>query len=221
MDATSEALRRITLFAGLSDQTLARLARMASPRPFAPGEMIVLEGEPCQAAYFVSAGRVRVYRLSPSGRQQVLVVLGAGEAFNTVPAFQPQGVNQATVEGVTSGLVYAFAPEDLRKLVGQCPDLALALLQNFASKLDHLTDLVEDLSLRSVRSRLARFLLEQADETPAAPRWTQDEMAARLGTVRDMVGRTLRAFADAGWVRLDRNRIVLLDRDGLQAEAEG
>lgn len=137
-----------------------------------------------------------------------------------VPAVQPQGLNHAMVEGSTSGLLYVFPANDLRGLVGQCPDLALSLLRDFAEKLDHLTDLVEDLSLRSVRSRLARFLLEQADERPAAPRWTQDEMAARLGTVRDVVGRTLRAFADAGWVRMDRQRIVLLDREGLQAEAD-
>jgi CRP/FNR family cyclic AMP-dependent transcriptional regulator len=221
MDATLEALHRIALFAGLSDQTLARLARTVSPRPFAPGQMVILEGEPCRAAYFVAAGRVRVYRLSASGRQQVLLVLGPGEAFNTVPAFQPQGRNHATVEGITSGLLYVLAAEDLRRLVVECPDLALAVLQDFADKLDHLTDLVEDLSLRTVRSRLARFLLEQADGGAAAPRWTQDEMAAQLGTVRDVVGRTLRAFADANWVRLDHNRIVLLDREGLQAEAEG
>ncbi|MBM4430728.1 MAG: winged helix-turn-helix domain-containing protein, partial [Chloroflexi bacterium] len=86
---------------------------------------------------------------------------------------------------------------------------------------DHLTDLVEDLSLRTVRARLARFLLEHAEEQEVPRRWTQDEMAARLGTVRDMIGRTLKAFADAGLLRMDRQRIVLLDRQGLQTEADG
>jgi CRP/FNR family transcriptional regulator len=71
-----------------------------------------------------------------------------------------------------------------------------------------------------VRGRLARFLLEQAEAGAVTRRWTQEEIAAYLGTVRDMVGRTLRAFADAGLVRLERQRIVLLDREGLEAEAE-
>jgi len=104
----------------------------------------------------------------------------------------------------------------------------LALLQDFADRLDHLTILVEDLSLRTVRGRLARFLLEHAStelggtvgEGEVARRWTQDEIAAHLGTVRDTVGRTLRAFVDAGLVRMDRQRIVLLDREGLEAEAQ-
>jgi CRP-like cAMP-binding protein len=103
-------------------------------------------------------------------------------------------------------------------LVGQSPELALALLQDFAERLDHLTNLVEDLALRTVRGRLARFLLEHAKDG-VARHWTQDGIATHLGTVRDMVGRTLRAFADAGLVRMDRQRIVLLDREGLEAEA--
>lgn len=220
MESTLEALRRITLFKGLSHDALSRLAGLSTPKPFAPGEMIILEGEACRAAYFVAAGQVRVYRLSPSGRQQVLVQLGPGQAFNTVPPFQKAGVNHATVEGVTSGLVYSIASDDFRRLVGQCPDLALALLGDFAERLDHLTQMVEDLSLRTVRGRLARFLLEQAKDGRVTRKWTQDEMAARLGTVRDMVGRTLRTFADTGLLRMDRQRIVLLDREGLEAEAE-
>jgi CRP/FNR family transcriptional regulator len=80
--------------------------------------------------------------------------------------------------------------------------------------------LVEHLSLHTVRGRLARFLLEQAESGSIAQRWTQAEMAAGLGTVREMIGRTLRSLADAGLVRVDRDRILLLDRTGLEAEAE-
>jgi CRP/FNR family cyclic AMP-dependent transcriptional regulator len=104
--------------------------------------------------------------------------------------------------------------------VGECPELALAILQDFAARLDHLTNLVEDLSLRTVRGRLARLLLDHAEADAVTRRWTQEEIAAHLGTVRDMVGRTLRAFADAGLVRMDRQRIMLLDREGLEAEAQ-
>jgi CRP/FNR family cyclic AMP-dependent transcriptional regulator len=214
-------LRRIPLLADLSDDALARVAGAALARTYKPGEVIIFEGDPCRAAYFVAKGQVRVYRLSAAGREQVLARLGPGQAFNTVPPFQPDGVNHATVEALGTVTVYAVSSDDLRHLVGQSPELALALLQDFASRLDHLTNLVEDLSLRTVRGRLARFLLENADEGKTTRRWTQDEIAAHLGTVRDMVGRTMRAFADAGLVRMDRQRIVLLDRDGLEAEAYG
>ncbi len=228
MESTVQALRRISLFAGLSDDALARVADAARARTYAHGETIIFEGDPCEMACFVAEGQVRVYRLSRGGREQVLARLGPGQAFNMVPPFQPRGVNHATVEALTPVTLYAIPADDLRRLVGECPELALALLQDFADRLDHLTILVEDLSLRTVRGRLARFLLEHAStelggtvgEGEVARRWTQDEIAAHLGTVRDTVGRTLRAFVDAGLVRMDRQRIVLLDREGLEAEAQ-
>ncbi len=228
METTAQALRRISLFNSLSDETLARVADAAIRRTFTPGEIIIIEGDPCQAAYFVAEGQVRVYRLSPGGREQVLVQLGPGQAFNTVPPFKPHGVNHANVEALTPVTLYAIPCNNLHRLVGQCPEMALALLRDFAGRLDHLANLVEDLSLRTVRGRLARFLLEHAstdlsgtaEADAVTQRWTQEEIAVHLGTVRDMVGRTLRAFADAGLVRMDRQRLVLLDREGLEAEAQ-
>jgi CRP/FNR family cyclic AMP-dependent transcriptional regulator len=228
MDPTAQALRRVTLFASLSDDALARVARVAFRRACVPGETVIFEGDPCQAAYFIAEGQVRVYRLSPGGREQVLARLGPGQAFNTVPPFQPQGINHATVQALTAVTLYVVTCGDFCRLVEECGELALAIVQDFADRLDHLANLVEDLSLRTVRGRLARFLLEHAptelgeaaDAVQVARNWTQDEIAANLGTVRDMVGRTLRAFADAGLVRIERQRIVLLDRDGLEAEAQ-
>jgi len=219
MNSTAQALRRIPFFADCSDNALARTARVAHARTYAPGEMIILEGYPCKAAYFIGEGKVRVSRLSPGGREQVLAQLGPSQAFNTVPPFQPQGVNHATVQALTPTVVYTIPAADLRRLVAECPELALSILHDFADRLDHLTNLVEDLALHMVRGRLARFLLEHA-EAGVAQRWTQEEIAAHLGTVRDMVGRTLRAFASAGLVRMDRQRIVLLDREGLEDEAQ-
>ena len=228
MRPTIEALRHITLFAAFSIQTLARIAEVSHTRVYQTGETVIFEGDPAEAAYFISRGRVRVYRLSPQGRQQVLARLGPGQAFNTVPPFVPfresssrsQVVNHATVEALERAELYIISTKDLRHLVAACPDMASALLQDFAQRLNHLTDLVEDLSLRTVRGRLARFLVVQAGEGDVARRWTQEEIAAHLGTVRDMVGRSLRAFADADLLRMERERIILLDREGLMAEVE-
>jgi CRP/FNR family cyclic AMP-dependent transcriptional regulator len=220
MENSARRLRRIRLFAEFSGDALDRIVRVARARVYAPGEMIMFAGDPCQAAYFIASGQVRVFRLSPGGREQVLVRLGPGQAFNTVPPFQSHGVNHASVEALSSVTLYVISSGDLRRLVGECPELALAILEDFADRLDHLTDLVESLSLRTVRGRLAHFLLEHADEDEVTRRWTQEEIAAHLGTVRDMVGRTLRTLADAGLVRVERQRIVLLDREGLEDEAQ-
>jgi CRP-like cAMP-binding protein len=220
MTTESDRLRRIPLFADLPYETLSRISGVLIRRTYAPDETIILEGAPCQAAYFLAQGHVRVLRTSQDGREQVLVRLGPGQSFNTVPPFQPQGTNHATVQAADYVTLYAVSKDDLHRLVSEHPTLALALLRDFADRLDHLTDLVEDLSLRTVRGRLARLLLEEANAGEVTRRWTQAEIAARLGTVREMIGRTLRALADAGLIRIDRQRIVLLDREGLEAEAQ-
>lgn len=196
------------------------LANTITPRTYRAEALIVVEGDPCEAAYFIIEGTVEVYRLSSQGRQQVLVRLGPGQAFNTVPLFQAEGRNHASVVARTDVTLYALFKHDFPRALRECPDLALVILQDFADRLAHLTDLVEDLALRSVRGRLARFLLQQADDAAVTPKWTQDEMAAYLGTVRDMIGRSLRALTDEQMIRLERGRIVLLDRAALEAEAQ-
>jgi CRP/FNR family cyclic AMP-dependent transcriptional regulator len=215
-----QTLRNFELFAEFSDTALNCIADVIVPRTYTPDALIVVEGDPCDAAYFVVSGEVQVYRMSPQGRQQVLVRLGPGQAFNTVPIFESNGENRASAVALTDVTLFAVLKDDFRRVIHTCPDLAMVILRDFADRLTHLTDLVEDLALRSVRGRLARFLLQQADGKQLTQRWTQDEIAAHLGTVRDMVGRSLRSLTDANLIRIDRGRIVLLDRDALEVEAE-
>ncbi len=218
--AKSQSLRNIQLFARLSENALGCLADVVVRRMYPAGALIVIEGEPCEAAYFIVAGNVEVYRMSSQGRQQVLVRLGPGQAFNTVPLFQSDNTNHASVVALTDVTVFAALKDDFLRALRICPDLSLAILQDFADRLAHLTDLVEDLALRPVRARLARFLLQQADGAAVTQKWTQDEMAAHLGTVRDMIGRSLRALIDEKMIRMERGRIVLLNRAALEVEAQ-
>jgi len=219
-DQLSRDLKAIPLFAGLAERTLLELSRVAVRRTYAPGALILLEGEPCVAVFFIVSGQARIYRLSAQGRQQVLATLGSGQSFNTAPPFVPEASNPASVEAVGETTVLTLRKEAFLSLVRKCPDLSWVILTDFASRLLHLTDLVEDLALRSVRGRLARFLLEQADGLHVTQQWTQDEMAVHLGTVRDVVGRALRGLVDAGLLRIERGRIVLLDREGLEIESD-
>ncbi|MGC9399457.1 MAG: Crp/Fnr family transcriptional regulator [Anaerolineae bacterium] len=204
----------------LPEAALACLAEVAIRRTYAADETIFLAGEPCRAVYFIAEGQVRVYRLSPEGRKQVLVVLEPGQAFNTVPPFLSEPVTPSSAEAITPVTLYAVTRDDFLQLLRRCPDLTLVVLRDFAHRLAHLTDLVENLALHTVRGRLARFLLDQAAGDAVARRWTQDEIAEQMGTVRDMIGRALRSFADAGLIRVERGRIVLLDRAGLEGEAQ-
>lgn len=223
-EGTIPALQRVPLFSALPERVLRLLAAVAVRRTFEPGEMVILEGEPCRYVYFVAEGQVRVVRTASDGREQVLAQMGPGGALNTVPPFLPKKVNHATVQALTPAVLYAIPVADFLHLVDRCPELARVLLEDFARRLDRLSRLVEDLSLRTVRERLARFLLEHGEEKRGGEgavvrRWTQEEIAAQIGTVREVVGRTLRAFANAGLLKIEGHRIILLDREGLEAEA--
>ncbi len=108
----------------------------------------------------------------------------------------------------------------MSNLLARYPALAQGVIENLAARARHLISLVEDLSLRTVSARLAKLLLTQAVGGAEAPRrLTQQEMAAQLGTVREMVGRALRSFEEEGLIRFDRHRIIILDQEGLENKA--
>ena len=234
MDEAQALLRQVSFADGIGEETLVDLAAIAHTRRVAAGELIQVEGEPAAALYVVATGRVRVYRVSARGREQVLHVLGPTDHFNHVPIFDG-GPCPANAEAVVAGLLLVLPADELRTLVSHHADLAMAFLTDFAGKVRHLVGLVDALSLQSVQSRLASLLLEQAEAArsgaglasqpgqsgqSAQTGLTQTDMAARLGTVREMVGRSLKSFREQGLIALDRGEIIIVDRRGLQALVE-
>jgi len=220
MADTIQTLRQLSFFAELSTDALQQIALALRKRTFSPGQVIILEGEPCQAVYFVAQGLVRARRMSLEGREHVLAYVGPGESFNLVPAADGSS-NLTTVDAVTEATLYIIPCRRFREIMRVHHDVALAVMERLATEVRRLSDMVEDLALHTVRSRLARFLLAQSKDRQAPKRWTQEEIAARIGTVRETVGRTLRAFAAAGLIRRQRGRIVVVDREGLEREAAG
>ena len=219
MAVIAEILRKWSFFSELGEDELAEVASRFHERTFRRGEVILLEGEEPQAVYFIVHGQVRIYRLSPEGREQVLKRLGPGGAFNFVPVLDG-GLNPSSAVAWTDVVVYAIERGHFVQMVREHPALAMAILIDFAAKLRHMTALAEDLSLRTVGARLAKLLLTQAAEGKAAPRRvTQQEIAAQLGTVREVVGRTLAELEREGLIRMERHRIVIVDRSGLEAKA--
>lgn len=219
MNVVAETLYRSPFFSELGEDEMAEVASYAHERTFRRGEVILLEGEAPQAVYFVVHGQVRIYRLSSEGREQVLKRLGPGGAFNLVPVLDG-GPTPSSTMAWTDVRVYAIDREHFLRMVRKHSALAMAVLTDLAAKLRHMTALVEDLSLRTVGARLAKLLLTQAtEEKEVSQRMTQQEMAAQLGTVREVVGRVLAELEREGLVRMERHRIVIVDRLGLEAKA--
>lgn len=221
MPVDAQELRKVSLFAPLSDEDLAHVAAVTVERRYDRGDIIILEGDRGGALYFVHSGLIKVFKSSPEGKEQVLRLIEPGRTFNDVPALDG-GANPASAAALQPSVVYATGGAELRRLIVERPGVALATVQALAGALRHLVSLVENLSFRHVTARVARILLEQSaaqEDTQVgkpAHRLTQQEMAAMAGTAREMVGRALKELESEGAIRIQRGRITVVNRDRLR-----
>ncbi len=197
------------LFGALEGAALEEVARGATVRNLSRGEVLAVEGDPCEAVYLVMEGRMRALKLSPHGREQVVNELRAGDAFYVVPALDG-GLLPVTAQAATRVVLLAWPAPTFIAYLDAYPSLARRLLLTFARRLRRLSDLTGELSLYTVPERLARLLIEIAEADPDV-RLTQQEMATRLGTVREVVARTLADFASRGWLGVEQGRIEIRD----------
>lgn len=198
------------------------LAEAARVREYAADEAIFWEGEPPLGLYIVEEGGVKICRHATDGREHILHLLSRGDTFNDVAVLDGD-CNPATAIAQSAARVWCIARQDLIELSAQHPELAWLLLGNLARRVRYLMTLVEGLSMRSVRGRLAHFLLEESahhDSREIPRRLTQEEIAARLGTVREMVGRGLRGLAEDEIIELSRHSIRILDPERLAQESD-
>jgi len=211
-----QVLSRLMPFAGLSEDDLKKIIAASISKTISTGEIIIHQGEEAQSAYFVLSGKVEVFRLAISGREQVLALLVAGQGFNTAPFFLEEKKNPASVRSLGRTTLMVIPAVQFLALLKELPDFNQMVMRDYSERLKQLTDKVEDLGLYPVRARLVRFLLEQADQKEMTSRYTQDEIARHVGTVRDVVGRSLRALEQEGLIQIQRQCIRLSNRAELE-----
>lgn len=215
-----QQLRSIPFFAGVGDDVLRELGQGAIWREYAAGEVVFLEGELPRGLYFLQRGWLKITKTSPEGREQVLQFLEPGEAFNAVGVLANRP-NPATAIALEPAGIWILRRGAVMALLEKHPELAQYVIERMAGRVLELVDLVEDLSLRTVTGRLARLLVEDArNDALHRPRWyTQAEIAARLGTVPDVLQRALSSLADDGLIEVTRSVIRIYDRESLEAIA--
>jgi CRP/FNR family transcriptional regulator len=219
---TNDALRRTPLFASLSPSELEALASRALERRFDPGEILFHEGDPCYGFVVLGQGSVRIFKTSPSGREILLAVESAPSSVAEVPLFDG-GLYPATVSAIDAVAAILISKQDFRLVCHQHPEVALKVLSVVGQRLRQLVGVVEAVTFGSVRQRLARTLLEfgqAAIEGSFLLPATHQELASRLGTVREVVSRNLSRFQAEGLIRIEKRRVKLIDPDGLEREAE-
>jgi len=217
-----DRLRSNEYFGGLDKTLLEQVAAHMQLREFERGEAIIWEGDECSGLHILQQGCVKLFRLSPQGRQYIVRILQEGETFNEVPTFDG-GVNPVNVEALETTQVWVIEAGILRDLLKSHPEFAQKVLGNFAQILRGLVKRVSEMAFFQVTHRLARLISElPPDELSgeSVSHWTQEQMAARLGTVREVVARSLKELERSGAICLDKRRIRVSDPDMLAQWAQ-
>jgi len=224
MRASEEAIRALAAVPYLKDvdaDLVEMIAKQTVRQDYEAGQVVLLEGEQEVAIYVVQEGWFKAVKIASDGREQVLNFIGPGEVFNAIGVFV-ESANPATVIALESSVVWVIPQHAMLKLLDDHPELARVVIRRLAGRIQQLIAMVEDLSLRTIEARLARYLIEQSSaDQLQRPRWaTQAELANRLGTVPDVLHRALRSLAKENLIQVERHQIQILDYRGLEAKAE-
>lgn len=216
---TKTELRITTLkgneyFDELPDSILKEISENMSLREYQRGDVFFWEGDPCDGLHIIDQGSAKIFRLSPQGRQYIVRILQEGDTFAEVPAFDG-GTNPVNVEALETCRVWVINTEILRKLVKAHPKFAQKVLDNFGKMLRGMVRMVSEMAFYQVTHRLAR-LIEELPRDRSTPHWTQEQLAARLGTVREVVARSLKELERSGAIKIEDRRILIADKEIFQ-----
>ncbi len=227
LDNRVTALGATSLFANLSLQELRLLAAHAVRRNYAQGELLFAEGDACRGLHIIVTGKLRIFKSSASGREQVLAVEGPGGSVAELPVFDGAPYPASVVAAEDAQILF-LSRSDLHSFCLAHPEVSLKLLAVVGARLRRLVGIIEELSFATVRQRLAAVLvrLAQQDGRPCGDGieiqlpGTHQELAHQLGTVRELVSRNLMRLQAEGLVLVDARRIIILDLPGLSAILE-
>jgi CRP-like cAMP-binding protein len=212
-------LKRNPYFSGLSPAALDVIAKATFEKKIDRGEIFLLEGEAEEVLYFVSSGAVKIFKTSAEGKEQILGIARPGDSFNDVAVFDG-GPNLSAAQAMGPVVLYGIRKANLEAIIRDYPQVATNVTRVLATRVRYLVSLVEDLSFKHVIGRIAKVLLQYASGTEMGQRLTQQEMAAMAGTVREVVGRSLKVLEQEGTIKLDHHRIIIADREALKKMAE-
>lgn len=224
---TREVLARVPFLEDAPPHLVARLAARVLERSCARGATLFREGEPSVGFWIVVSGSVNIVKVAPDGRVQILEACGAGDVFALVSAID-EGPYPANVEAREDSRFVLFPTHLVTEAAREHPAIGLGIARHFARRLRRTTCKSASVCLRSVRSRLASYVLEVVARAGREPGGgsvrinlgaSQEEVAHRLGTVREVLARTLRGFREENLIAQRGDELTVLDVKGLERVA--
>jgi CRP/FNR family transcriptional regulator len=222
MDITKH-IGSIPFFEELPNEQIEDLSMIITDQVFDRGQIIFSEGDDGNGFYVVVSGRVKIFKLSPEGKEQILHIFGPGDPFGEVAVFAGQHF-PANAEAMESSRIFFFPRESFSNLIKNSPSLALNMLAILSKRLRRFANLIDDLSLKEVPGRLAAHLLYLSGQAEGPEQLelniTKTQLASLLGTIPETLSRILGKMSKQGLIESDGRRIKILDREALEELAE-
>lgn len=223
-----ELLKRCPLFSGLGEEELKKFKAISLPRNVRRNEILFADGEEAMGFYVVLSGKVKLYKISSDGKEQILHIVSAPDAFAEAALFL-EGTYPAFGEALTDCQLLFFPKRDFIHLIEKNPQLSINMIVTLSHYLRRFASLIEELSLKEVSSRIAKYIIDLSLKSSKEGRnpkeveldLTKTQLASRLGTISETLSRTFSKMKTKGIIDVKRNKILILNREALEEMASG
>ncbi len=218
-----EILKKIPFFSDMPEDDLEKIKSIVIDKKYSKRAHVFSEGQEADGFYFVNSGKVKIFKLSPEGKEHVLHICGAGEMFAEAAMFSGKAY-PAYAETIAESSLLFIQKKKFLELIKNDPEISIKMLGALSTKLRKFAATIEDLSLKEVSARLARYLIELADKNKSNKfklDMKKTDLALKLGTVSETLSRTLKKLKDKGVIDSDKNQITALDMESLNEIANG
>jgi len=223
-----DLLRRCPLFAGLKEEDLKKIRTIASPRQIGKKEVLFSDGEEAKGFYVILSGKIKLYKISSEGKEQILHVVSAPDAFAEAALFL-EGSYPAFAEALIDSQLLFFPKRDFIQLIERNPQLSINMIVSLSHFLRRFASLIEELSLKEVSSRIAKYLIDLSLKSAKEGKIPKEveldlsktQLASKLGTISETLSRTLAKMKTKGIIDVEKNKISILNREALEELASG
>jgi CRP/FNR family transcriptional regulator len=225
---STDLLKRCPLFAGLNEEDLKKIRAVALLKRVRKKEVIFSEGEEAKGFYVTLSGKVKIYKISPEGKEQILHVISAPDSFAEASLFL-EGIYPAFAEALSDSQLLFIPQKDFVHLIEKNPKLSLNMIASLSHFLRRFASLIEELSLREVSSRIAKYLIDLSIKAKKEEKsfneveldLSKTQLASKLGTISETLSRTFAKMRAQRIIDVKKNRILILDRNALEELASG
>jgi CRP-like cAMP-binding protein len=210
-------IESVPIFSNLSSEEMLEISHITEAVTYEKGELIYMAGDKGGKLYVIHAGRVKISRINPSGKEQVISIMGAGDFMGELSLFSSVPLMD-NAEAMEKSTMCVIKGDSLKELMGKYTSIAFKVMDELSKRLERAENLIEVINLNTVEQRLAEVLISLANEKNIIElNMRKGDLASQMGMSQETLSRKLTAFSEEGLIRLEgHKRIIVLDLDGLK-----